>query len=66
MSDDQRFHQAAGLIEPHASPLHDLASLASMAISLRRIADALDRVTTTSGIEKLVTDFRPVFEAMDK
>jgi hypothetical protein len=53
-------------MEPDIAAIDATAGWASIAISLKRIADALDRVSTPEGVTKLITDLRPVFEAMEK
>jgi hypothetical protein len=57
---------ADDMIEVFDTPMGEVNSLTSIAISLKRIADALDRITTPGGIGTLVTDLRPLFEAMQK
>lgn len=60
-------------IEPIGTILMTEECRTSMAISHRRIADAmtriadaLDRITTTDGVLALITTLKPAIEALDK
>jgi hypothetical protein len=53
-------------MEKDVSSVASEASLASIAVSLRRIADALDRITTTAGVMTMARDLKPFLEALDK